>query len=259
MQERTFVRGADAEITVEPNPLGDFIRTIATDRPLAEVAAEILREKILRGDFLPGTRMIEADLAKLYGVSRGTVREALRFLDREGLVETAKHRSPTVKGVDVTMFAQMFEVRSLLEGYASRLAVKRIYENPADVAWAEGQVIAWKSERYVQSVSEHIAQNRHFHQRLLQIAGHELLAAQINNLIMPGYRTVLEHRLSPDKMCASAQQHASVLEAILKGDESGAENLMRYHVDESGKVVVEAFSLAFLDPRLRELRRLTDA
>lgn len=239
------------------NPLSDFVRGMAVDRPLAEVLAEILREKIVQGELLPGARLVEAELSKLYGVSRGPVREALRCLDREGLLETEKHRSPTVKGMDLRTFGQMFEVRSILESYASLLAARNVHLSATDLRWAKEQAIAWREESFARDVATHIRENRALHQRLLQIAGHSLLTSQVNSLIMPGYRAILESRLSAETLRTSALQHAALLEAIVEGDEREAERLMRGHVEASGRAVVQAFSAEFFDPQLAELRRLT--
>src|SRR5690554_2578069 len=65
-------------VTPLSNPLSRFIRELAVDRPISEVLADILRNKIINGELLPGSRLVEAELSKLYGVSRGSIREALR-------------------------------------------------------------------------------------------------------------------------------------------------------------------------------------
>lgn len=238
------------------NPLNQFIKDMAAERPISEVLADILRNKIINGDLLPGSRLVEAELSKLYGVSRGSIREAFRALETEGLIEVEKHRSPKVKGVDVRIFMQMFEVRSVLEAFATRLAAGKIHQVPANVTWAKKALRAWKDQKYSSDVKTHIEKNRELHTKLLEIADHKLLTEQVNSLIMPGYRTVLEPKLTPDQMHASSVQHADVLEAVLDGDGAKAEAIMREHIANTGKVVVQSFSMEFLDPGLSELRRL---
>lgn len=251
MEERLLAPNDEAE-----NPLSHYIRTMANDRPLAEVLADILRDKIVQGDMLPGTKLVEAEIAKLYGVSRGPVREALRYLDREGLIEVEKHRSPIVRGVSPQMFVQMFEVRSVLEGYACRLAAMKSQGSPNDLAWAREEMKAWRDMQYVGDVQVHVAKNKELHSRLIAIANHELLASRIASLIMPGYRVTLESKLNQEEMEASSRQHADILEAVLVGDEDRAERAMREHIIGSSKRVSNAFAVEYLDPRLSELRRL---
>lgn len=250
---------AAQEISDQENPLSQYIRTMASGRPLAEVLADILRDKIVQGDLLPGAKLIEAEVAKLYGVSRGPVREALRFLEREGLIEVEKHRSPVVRGVSPRMFAQMFEVRSVLEAFACNLAAQKIHGNPEDLAWAREEMLAWRSAKYAESVSTHISKNKELHARLIKIADHELLASKISGLIMPGYRATLETKLTGDEMERSAKQHTAVLEAVLLGDGDRAEKCMREHILASSMRVSQLFSAEYLDPRLHELRRLKQA
>lgn len=238
------------------NPLNQFIKDMAAERPISEVLADILRNKIINGDLLPGTRLVEAELSKLYGVSRGSIREAFRALETEGLIEVEKHRSPKVKGVDVKLFMQMFEIRSVLEAFAARLAAEKIHNVPANVSWAKKALRAWRDHKYSSDVKTHISHNRELHAKLLEIADHRLLTEHVNSLIMPGYRTVLEPKLTVEQMNASSEQHAEILEAVLNGDGDKAESVMREHISNTGKVVVQSFSMEFLDPGLSELRRL---
>tara|TARA_R110002096_G_scaffold424348_2_gene632215 strand:+ start:2555 stop:3289 length:735 start_codon:yes stop_codon:yes gene_type:complete len=238
------------------DPLKQFIKNKALNKPISEVLADIFRNKIIDGNLLPGTRLVEAELCKLYSVSRGSVREALRVLESEDLIEVEKHRSPTVKGVNIKKFSQMFEVRSVLEAYAANLAAQSIKKSGEDLRWAKKELIDWREHKFSNDVQEFIAQNRELHSRLLRIANLELLTAQVNSLTMPGYRSVLEPMLTQEQMDASSNQHAEILEAVVNGDGERAEAAMRHHIGQSRKRVVESFPAGFLDPRMSELKRL---
>ena len=238
------------------NQLNQLIREMAADRPISEVLADILRSKIINGDLLPGARLVEAELSKLYGVSRGSIREAFRVLDSEGLIQIEKHHSPKVKGVDLTVYMQMFEVRSVLEAFASRLAAEKIQSRPEDLKWAKAALKAWKQNAYSDDVQTHVAQNHILHGKLLEIADHKLLKEQVDNLIMPGYRAVLEPKLTKAQMRVSSEQHADLLQAILDSDGARAEAIMREHITDTGKAMVQSFSMEFLDPSFGELQRL---
>jgi DNA-binding GntR family transcriptional regulator len=238
------------------NPLSEFIRQKAQDKPVAEVLADILRSKIINGDLLPGERVVEAEIAKLYGLSRGPVREALRILDSEGLLTVEKFRSPTVRGVDTKVFAEMFQVRGVLEAFAASLAAQNIRNSKTDLRWAKDQLAAWKSQKYATDVNAHVAANKELHERLLAIAANDVLAAQIKGLIMPGYRATLETLLAPESMQESAEQHVRILEAVIEGDPEKAEAAMRVHIGAAGATALRNFSTKYLDPRMSELRRL---
>ena len=200
---------------------------------------------------------MEAELSKLYGVSRGPVREALRILDAEGLIEIEKHRSPRVKGIDPSSFKQIFEIRAVLESFATRLATERIHARPQDVQWAKTELMAWKMKAYSDDPLIHDQQNKLLHSRLLEIAGHSLLSAQVNSLTMPGYRALLEPLQSADRRRMAAEEHALVLEMILSRDIEAAERAMRDHIEQAGETVLTSFSHEIFSPQITELNLLT--
>lgn len=230
---------------------------MSPQRPVAEVIADIIRDNILNGGFLPGARLVEAELSKLYGVSRGPVREALRVLDAEGLIEIEKHRSPRVKGIDTSAFKQIFDLRAVLESFATRLATDKLHDCPEDVQWAKDELAAWENHTYIDDPELHNRQNKLMHARLLKIAGHALLSAQVNSLTMPGYRALLEPLQSAKRRKLAADEHATVLEMILRGDAEAAERSMREHIEQAGTTVLASFSHEIFSPQITELKLLT--
>jgi DNA-binding GntR family transcriptional regulator len=100
--------------------------TSANGPALSEIAARGIREAILDGRLLPGTRLVERDLAATLLVSRVPVREALRQLAREGLVRMVPHRGAVVSDVSATLVIDVFAVRAALEGMAARIAATTI-------------------------------------------------------------------------------------------------------------------------------------
>lgn len=108
------------------------LRVARSARTLRELALEKLRDGILEFHFKPGERLVERTLCEKLGVSRTVVREALRHLETEGLVETLPQQGPAVVRPDPNQAAQVYEIRALLEAEASRAAAERA--TPADVA-----------------------------------------------------------------------------------------------------------------------------
>ena len=86
---------------------------------------EVLRRAILEFRFQPGDRLIERELCEMVGVSRTSIREALRHLESEGLVENLPNRGPAVARVTPETALQLYEVREALEGLAARLFAER--------------------------------------------------------------------------------------------------------------------------------------
>src|SRR5579871_3491091 len=100
-------------------------------RPLRHDAYDALREAILLGRLMPGARIVEAEVARQMGISRGPIREAVRQLEQDGLVEYQPRRGVVVIELTRERIYDAYAVRANLEGFAARLAVPRI--TPVDV------------------------------------------------------------------------------------------------------------------------------
>nr|WP_294863717.1 GntR family transcriptional regulator [uncultured Pseudogulbenkiania sp.] len=94
-------------------------------KTLRELTLEKMRDAILSAYFKPGERLVERSLCEELGVSRSIVREVLRHLETEGLVESIPHQGPVVATLDADKAAQIYEIRALLEGHAARLCAER--------------------------------------------------------------------------------------------------------------------------------------
>ena len=91
-------------------------------RPLREIVYEELKNQILMGEIAPGTRMMEIELAEEMGVSRTPVREAIRKLEKEGLVTIEPRKGAYASDVSIKDMVDVLEVREDLEGMAAALA-----------------------------------------------------------------------------------------------------------------------------------------
>jgi DNA-binding GntR family transcriptional regulator len=241
-------------LKVPMTSIGDFLKQKAPDKSVADMLADIFRKRIMEGEFLPGMRLVEAELTKLYGVSRGPVREAIKRLIAENLVEAEKHKSPTVRGVGQAQFREMFEVRAILEAFAAGLAAKRANDTAAAECGREAE--RWRRGDYANGIEQFVDANTRFHRTVTDLADHTTLSAQIEQLAIPGYKAVFKPMVTPRDMAISARQHADILEAIAGRKPEVAERKMRQHVEESKDRVVGLYDVGLFDRRLRELERI---
>jgi DNA-binding GntR family transcriptional regulator len=84
------------------------------------MVAQKLREAIMSGTLKPGQRLVERELCEMMGVSRPSIREALRLLEADGLVNTVPHRGPVVSTISLDEAKQLYDARAVLEGFAGR-------------------------------------------------------------------------------------------------------------------------------------------
>lgn len=190
-----------------------------------------LREGILRGDFPPGARLGEVELAGRLEVSRTPVREALSRLAAEGLVELRPGRGARVRSWTPEQLRQIFEVRLRLEPYAVRLAVPRL---DAD-GLAELDVLAAQMCRLGRSgpgrdLAAVVQRNRRFHGALVDAADSPALAASLTAVIHGAVVHQNFHHYAPDALARSLAHHVELVAAARAGDPDWAEAVMRAHL-----------------------------
>lgn len=106
-------------------PASGSLKVDRSIKTLRELTLEKMRGAIFKGHFQPGERLVERHLCEQLDVSRSVVREVLRHLETEGLVETIAHQGPVVAVLDADKAAQIYEIRALLEGHAARLCAEK--------------------------------------------------------------------------------------------------------------------------------------
>ncbi len=203
-------------------------------RTIANLATESLRIAILSGKYLPGDKLVEAELTAELEVSRGPVREALRRLESEGLVTIEPHRGAAVRHVSRKFIRNMFEIREVLEGLAARLAAKRMIDRDnhdsferelADIGSEEGAL-------------PHFGENQRFHQLIVDSSGNEDLISGSYQLQFALCSLQFQRLLASDVDAAARGEHEAITEAILTGDAQKAERLMRSHIRRAGKQIL---------------------
>ncbi|SMH28974.1 GntR family transcriptional regulator [Maritimibacter sp. HL-12] len=206
-------------------------------------AYERLIDEIRLGNFLPGARLRETDLAARLGISRTPVREAIRRLEADGLVEHQPRQGATLRRLGHAEVTELYEMRVVLESTAARLAARAA----SDLELAELDEI--NDEMTAATDPVLIARaNRQFHATLLNAAKNRFLRRAMTGLrrtaLVLGRSTLLD----PDRIAAAAAEHATLLAALHRRDEPAAEAAMRAHIEAAHR------------SRLRQLREtgLTD-
>lgn len=209
-------------------------------RPLHDEVTERLRDMIVEGRLTPGARVNEAALCEQLGVSRTPLREALKILAAEGLVDLLPRRGARVAGLSATELGELFEVLSGLERTAAELAALRASE--ADLARLE--------ELQARIEQHHDARNRHdyahdnhaLHETIVALAGNAVLKEVHARLMTRVRRARYMALLSQERWDESVAEHAAILAALAARDARRAGELMHRHVARTGEVVRAALA-----------------
>lgn len=196
---------------------------------LWEEVLTTLRLSIIRGDFPPGTRLIEADLADRLGVSRGPVREALRQLENEGLVSSQVRRSVVVVGISEDDICEIYALRTLLECYAiERLAQGSTPEQVSRLREHLQQMREALEQRQMQAVIE---ADMLFHRSMIEMASRGRLLAMWESLAASILALLAMADSVYEDMPIAIEQHSMVVDAIERHDgQNAAEQMRRYLV-----------------------------
>lgn len=201
-----------------------------------------MRDRIINGHAEPGSALSELALADEFGVSRTPVREALKQLQTEGLVEIRPRVGTFVTSPSRREITELFEIKELLEGAAARLLAQRgnvpeVEQLRDNVDQADRAVRRDDRLRYAELVHE-------FHDLLIQGADNQKLEAHYRTLMNQlAYARLVQTSLArPGRALESDQEHHRVLELILEKDGDSAERLMRQHVRASRRAVLEGLA-----------------
>jgi DNA-binding GntR family transcriptional regulator len=214
-----------------PEPVG------ASDRlniaSVVDQVYEAIRERITSGSLPRGARVHQEDLAEELGVSRTPVREALRRLAAEGLVEMRTNRGARVADVDQAGMRVSYEARAVIEPGAARLAAGQRLEEP--LARMRAAVAAQR--RSLRNVQRSFEANREFHLALAAASGNEFLAQFADRLWVARIgETIYERQVeTQERMLLDVREHEQILEAIEAGDARRAESLTRRHLADAMK------------------------
>jgi DNA-binding GntR family transcriptional regulator len=195
---------------------------------MTESVYDRLKNDIVLGVFSPGDRLLEAQLAERYSVSRTPVRDALRRLESDGLAERFE-RSMRVRVRSTAQIHDLYELRGILESAAARFAAERRRRFDEERL----RDIVDRIERSVASVEERVNYNRHFHAAVWDASHNALLVETLTRLYTTAVHS-METALADDaRWHQSIEEHHELVAAIADQDCERAEAIMRTHMDHS--------------------------
>jgi DNA-binding GntR family transcriptional regulator len=212
-----------------------------------------LRDEIVRGDRAIGSHLSQGALASRFGISRTPIREALRKLEAQGVVELVPHRGAKVKRLTEREIRDAYVVRAELEGLAVALATPRLSQREFDdLRFSVARFAAMRRAPAGQTrpggglteaqLAKWEAANDDFHRTIHAASRNDRLTAMLDELDQSVPRSLTRFALTGSRLLLdrNVQEHEEILEAIEAGDHLAARARMEQHVRRSAELVLNA-------------------
>ncbi len=189
---------------------------------------DAIREAIIRGDYAPNQRLIEADLSAAFAASRATVRTALLELAGEGLVERLPNRGSRVRAISVDEAIEILEVRIGVEGLCAA-------KTAANISDEDAAALQRLRSRMIDSVAEgDLVEYSRLHlsldNRIRELSHHATASDVLGRLHAQSVRHQFKLSSRPQRAKVSVLEHAAIIDAVVARDPEAAEQAVRRHL-----------------------------
>ena len=209
---------------------------IQNHKPLREMVYEELKMQILTGAIVPGTRMMEVELANQIGVSRTPIREAIRKLEKEGLVVTEPRRGAYASQISTKDMVEILEVRQNMEGLAAFFAASRMQPEQLD----DLKEVAEKYNRAVAdgNMEDMITYDTRFHRIIVESCNNKILVQMIEQLqeLVLRFRYIYYDDFKRAENMP--EEHRLILDAIESGNADAAREAADVHIARLKELVI---------------------
>ena len=215
-----------------------------THRQLRNLVAEKLRFAILNGEIKPGEWLRQERLATEYNVSQMPIREALKDLSAEGLVEHVPYRGVRVIEFSLDDIADLYACRGFLEGLAAQAAAENI--TPQELAELKRVLAQMKAYLINEAYPEYNGSNRRFHQIIIDASRRKYLIRMLTqmwdafpSMLWGNYALTADLPL-PTRDQVDIAEHEALIAALEQRDGEQAQAIARRHVEASGQLLLDA-------------------
>ncbi|MGD0486376.1 MAG: GntR family transcriptional regulator [Syntrophorhabdales bacterium] len=218
------------------NPLKG-IRVVGKTRPIGEMAYVSLKGAIVRGDLHPGQRLVESALSAQMGISRIPVREAIKKLEQDGLIEKLEKGGFIVKNPSRKEIEETFGIRACIESYAAALATGHM--DAPTIDRLENVLRLYRDALERRDIAKMTQLNNQLDEIIFSTSGSRKLYALIANFrdFISRYRKVLLTCM--EYAAISLSEHEEIVQAMKEGDVEGVEKLVRKHLLRGRDILIK--------------------
>ncbi|OKH70998.1 GntR family transcriptional regulator [Mycobacterium sp. SWH-M1] len=203
---------------------------------LRQQALTALRRAITTGQLTPGTHLVETELSEALQISRGTLREAMRQLQQEGLISAGARGRLSVRHLDAKEIADIFAVRAALESLAATLLAGR--EDRADAGAALRTAVDDMDRWSASNLEDRIEADLRFHRTMCQLSGNETLVHSWSSLEGSIRMSIMFAGVDRALKNMDVHRHLAIVDAIEAGDAEAAAATVREHMAGAAATLV---------------------
>lgn len=207
-----------------------------TRTSLREQSRELLRARIVDGTIPPGERLVETALSQQLQISRGTLREAIRHLEQEGLVVSDSRGRMSVRVLSPRDIVEVYDVRTALETLAA-IGIAQSPDRDQHVEELRRAMEPLRAEG--QTLAQTIENDLAFHRKLCELGGNRTALETWTHLLSRIRATIVSAGPTVAPGLATWERHHAIVEAIAEGDESRIREVLTTHMREAATRIAE--------------------
>ena len=194
-------------------------------RSLVTVVLDNIRRRILAGEFRPGQKINESEIAVNLGISRSPVREAFRILEIDGLITTLPRKGSYITDISLKDLEELFEVRKMLECFALDCIKKRAKKSPDEI-----MSMIEELDKNLLKKHDPFSVISGFHYNLVELSNNSRLIELYKILAVSLRRYWLIYHSKNEQKDISLEHHRGIIYSLKKGDYPGTKTLLKKHI-----------------------------
>jgi len=194
-------------------------------KSLMTVVLDNIRRRIFTGEFRPGQKINESEIAVNLGISRSPVREAFRILERDGLITTLPRKGAYITDISLKDLEELFEIRKILECYALDCIKKRAKKSPEKI-----QSMIEELDRNLLKKHDPLSVISGFHYNLVELSNNARLIELYKILAVSLKRYWLIYHIEKGQRDISLEHHQEIVNTLTKEDYIGTKTLLKKHI-----------------------------
>jgi DNA-binding GntR family transcriptional regulator len=207
-------------------------------RSLHDDVIRLLRQMIIDGELQPGEKIVEQALCDRFGVSRTPLREALKVLAAEGLVDLLPRRGAVVARITADEIKELYPVMGALEALAGKLAAPRLTQADIEkISRLHDKMISCFARR---DEKNYIRANREIHEAIFEIASNDTLTSIYRQLLGKTHMIRFVARKTLAQWKRAIEDHENIIEALKRRDAEGLSAILYIHMVETAAEIAHA-------------------